>query len=286
MRSPSTPSGSRAGSRGDKPHAETTASVNVTYDDSTSRTPSNPDCSSSIALVPIDSPRRAGDTSAVETLGARLATSVADLLRRRQRVLVAIDGPDCAGKTTLADRLAVDVGEHALRASIDGFHNPAHIRRQRGHLSPEGYYRDSFDHASLTADLLEPFSRGDPRVQSVRYAQRGEEPARVDLVGIPPSAILVFDGVFLLQPELRHFWTLAVYLAVAPEETMRRALMRDADLFGSRAELERRYTERYLPGQALYRQEATPEARARVVIDNSGPTAPAILRWSPPADGS
>ena len=40
-------------------------------------------------------------------------------------VRVAIDGPDAAGKTTLADRLAEAVraaGRPALRVSIDDFH--------------------------------------------------------------------------------------------------------------------------------------------------------------------
>jgi uridine kinase len=43
-------------------------------------------------------------------------------------------------------------------------------------------------------------------------------------------------------------WTLSVYLRVSPEETLRRAKVRDLDLFGSHDEIERRYRRRYLPG--------------------------------------
>ncbi len=100
---------------------------------------------------------------------------------------------------------------------------------------------------------------------------------QVDAVGIPARAVLVFDGVFLLRQELRRFWTLATYLAITPEETMRRALLRDVDIFGSRAEVERRYLGRYLPGQALYRREASPDSCAHVIIDNSDAAAPVIL---------
>jgi len=91
----------------------------------------------------------------VEALEARLATSVAYLLRRQQRVVVGIDGPDCAGKTTLGDRLAVEVGARAVRASIDGFHNPAHIRRERGDFSPEGYYRHGVSPSAGGPSLLD-----------------------------------------------------------------------------------------------------------------------------------
>lgn len=99
---------------------------------------------------------------------------------------------------------------------------------------------------------------------------------------VPARAALVFDGVFLLREEIRRFWTLAVYLAVPPQETVRRALVRDAESFGSGAEVERRYARRYLPGQALYREESSPESFAHVVVDNVDPLNPTVIRWSTP----
>jgi hypothetical protein len=50
--------------------------------------------------------------------------------------------------------------------------------------------------------------------------------------------------------------------------------------FGTRHEVERRYRDRYLPGQALYRAEADPEAAADVVVDHEHPAAPVIVRWA------
>ena len=225
--------------------------------------------------------RPAGDTSAVETLLGRLVSSVGQLLDHHRRVLVGIDGPDAAGKTTLADRLAAEIGTHTLRASIDSFHNPARIRGNRGDLSPEGYYRDSFDYPSVVDDLLEPFARGDTRVTTGRYNHLNDMPAEVAVAGVSAEAVLVFDGVFLLREELRPYWTFAIYLTVTPAETVRRALLRDGNL-GREDELERRYGARYLPGQALYRSEAAPESRAHVVVDNNDPAAPVVLRWSIP----
>jgi len=99
-------------------------------------------------------------------------------------------------------------------------------------------------------------------------------------------AILVIDGVFLLRPELRELWTFSVYLRVSPEETLRRAHRRDLGLFGSAEEVERRYLGRYLPGQALYRQEADPEARAHILVDNEQTDEPRIERWTVPGVAS
>jgi uridine kinase len=86
----------------------------------------------------------------------------------------------------------------------------------------------------------------------------------------------VFDGVFLLRPVLRGAWELVVFVAVEPEETLRRALERDVELFGSREEVERRYLTRYLPGQQLYLREARPLDHADFVVANDDPTRPRL----------
>ena len=51
--------------------------------------------------------------------------------------------------------------------------------------------------------------------------------------------------------------------------TFARAAVRDADLLGGAVAVRRRYERRYLPGQALYREAASPLDRADIVIDNS-----------------
>ena len=40
--------------------------------------------------------------------------------------------------------------------------------------------------------------------------------------------MLVLDGVFLQRPELCDGWEVAIFVAVAPEECLRRALERDS----------------------------------------------------------
>src|ERR671937_2719322 len=76
--------------------------------------------------------------------------------RRPHPVRVTIDGPDAAGKTTLADELAARLRARqrvVIRASIDGFHRPRAERYRRGDESPHGYYNDSFDFDSLRDNL-------------------------------------------------------------------------------------------------------------------------------------
>src|SRR6185436_20240609 len=131
---------------------------------------------------------------------------------------VGIDGVDGAGKTTFADELH-DVlrpsGRPVIRAGVDGFHHPRPIRYRRGRTSPEGFYRDSYDYATLDRVLLGPLGPGG----TGRY-RRAVFDVDADLVveapeeRAAPGSILLFDGIFLHRPELASRWDLSIFLRV------------------------------------------------------------------------
>lgn len=214
----------------------------------------------------------------------RVAGLVAVRRELQPRVLVGVDGPDAAGKTTFADALAGRLGGTVVRASVDDFHRPRALRLQRGELSPEGCYRDTFDYPALVGGLLAPFHSGADRVLTGVFDYRADEPLEVSEAGVPAAAVLVVDGVFLLRPELRDWWTVSVHLQVPEEVSIRRGEVRDLDVFGSTEGVRQRYLAKYLPAQVLYRAEADPERTADVVLDNTDPEEPVVLRW--PLEGA
>ena len=198
---------------------------------------------------------------------------------------VAIDGPDCAGKSTLADDLAAHLASTrtVLRVSGDDFHQPAAVRKKRGDLSPDGYYYDSFDLQAIVDHVLRPLGpQGTLRYRWSLYDYRRDEPSLSEPESASANAVLLFDGLFLLRPELRPHWDLSVYLDVDPDESLRRGLGRDLELFGSAENVRRRYSHRYLPGQALYRRHARPTDVCDILLDMNTPTQPVVLRKPPP----
>lgn len=91
--------------------------------------------------------------------------------------------------------------------------------------------------------------------------------------------VLVFDGVFLLRPELADCWELSVHLSIPPELSIQRGIERDSLPMGGDQEAENRYRRRYLPGQAFYDAEVSPTSIADVVIDNSDFENPTIVKF-------
>jgi len=194
-------------------------------------------------------------------------------LKKSHPTRVGIDGPDAAGKTTIADELAKllqRMGRPIIRASIDGFHNPATVRYNRGRMSPEGYYYDSFNYDDLINLLLLPLGPdGSLQYRTTTFDYRTDSPLQTLPQLASPDSILLFDGVFLLRSELAQLWDFTVFVDAAFDVTLARAKQRDAVLFGSVEEVRRRYEQRYIPGQQLYFDKSRPQERANVVIDNN-----------------
>jgi len=139
-------------------------------------------------------------------------TELAALLPGR----LAIDGPDAAGKTTLAAALAAHAG--VPHVSADDFLAPEAVR----HADPsaEHYYAHAFDLPALRAAVLAHDS-------------------------------VVVDGVFLFRPELDDLWDVRVFVDVDPDEQWRRVLARDPE--DVRARYETRYRPAYAAYRAAVR---------------------------------
>ncbi|SIR97894.1 cytidylate kinase family protein [Micromonospora avicenniae] len=191
---------------------------------------------------------------------------------------VAIDGPPAAGKTTLADELAVVLraqGRDVIRATIDDFVFPRAQRYPRGEYSAEGCYFDAHDYDALNRVLLDPLGPGgDRRFQPAVYDHTADTVLSPPVTTAPAGAVLLFDGVFLMRPELIDRWDLRIFVSTALEETVNRAVFREHQV-SSRAEVERRWRQRYIPSQQLYFATVRPTDHVDIIVHNDEPQQPA-----------
>ncbi len=192
---------------------------------------------------------------------------------------VAVDGSPAAGKTTLADELALLLrggGREVIRASTEGFHLPRAQRYRHGEFSPEANYHDAFDYDTLRRVLLDPLGPdGDRRYQQAVYDMDTDSALSLPATAAPADAVLILDGVFLLRPELLDRWDLSIFVSAAFEQTLDRARTRDLARLGSAAEVERRFRTRYIPAQKLYFAAARPADHADIIVHNDEPRRPA-----------
>ncbi len=206
---------------------------------------------------------------------AELSETVAEI-HLDHPVRVAIDGIDGVGKTTLADELVEPIrhlGRECIRASVDSFHNPSEFRYQRGRCSPEGYFYDSFDYEAVRQLLLEPLGpSGDRKYRTAKFDYRTNSPAVSPLRIAPPDAVLLFDGVFLLRPELISTWDLTIFLDATFENAGKRCAARAG------AVMIPEHEARYLDGQTLYLRLCRPNDLADLVINHNDVDRPVIVR--------
>ena len=209
---------------------------------------------------------------------------LADLIvsvTRPHPLRIAIDGVDAAGKTTLADELVKPIeqrGRPVIRASIDGFHRPRADRYRRGAGSAEGYYRDSFDHEAVRSALLAPLGPdGSLRYRTAVFDFRSDSTICEPLRRAAADAVLLFDGVFLLRPELNDCWDYRVFVRVDLQMAVCRAFDRDRALFGTADAARTRFLTRYIPGQRIYLRTVRPEEHTNVVVENDDPGNPNLI---------
>jgi uridine kinase len=210
-----------------------------------------------------------------------LTQQIEGIKKSNRPLLVCIDGVDTSGKTTLCNGLAnflSSKGHSVIKASIDGFHNPAEKRYRLGSKSPEGYYRDSFDYYSLNSYLLEPLKSGNLEYRSAVYDFKTESKVEQVSRKADMGSILLMEGVFLHRPELIANWDLSVFLHIDFEQVIARAKARDQYLFGSEVDVEMRYRNKYIPGQQIYLNESKPYKSASIVIDNNNFNNPVVLK--------
>jgi uridine kinase len=202
-------------------------------------------------------------------------------IKKTRPIIVAFDGVDTSGKTTLADNIYKNLKskkQNVLRVSIDKFHNTKEIRMAKGDLSPEGFFEDSFNLDQILENVIFPIKKGTGYIITGVFDYRNEIEIQPNKIMIDNNLIVLFDGIFMNRDELYKYWDLSVFLDISFETVLKRAVIRDKDYFGSEEEVYKRYNKRYIPGEQLYLTKCKPKERANIVIDNNDWDNPILMK--------
>ena len=175
---------------------------------------------------------------------------------------VAVDGPPTAGADDLAAALAAVLGgggTPVLHVPANGFLRQASLRYERGKTNPDAYYEDWLDLRALTREVLGPAGPGGTlRVLPSLWDPATDRATRAAYVTLPPHAVVIVSGVFLLGAGLD--FDVTVHLAQSGPALARRTPP------------ELAWT---LPAYGRYRDEVMPEYQADIVVRADDPHRPA-----------
>lgn len=172
--------------------------------------------------------------------------------RRRQTLLIGMDGPGGSGKTTLAAALANQ--ESALTiVHMDDFYLPSAEQLPLPHLDAEG-----FDWRRLERDVLAPLARD----EAARYRRYDWSHDALDAwATTPPGGAVIVEGVSAMRRELRSYYDVTVFVACPRETCLRRGLARDGE--SARGVWEGQW----LPAEESYFARHGPRVTADIVVD-------------------
>lgn len=136
-------------------------------------------------------------------------------LKKDHPLLVAIDGVDGAGKSFFANNLSSalmltlnNAGQDRtiFQSSVDFFHNPRLIRRPPQVEEWRSFYENSFNYSALKELLLDPLAQSKEGCVTLKYFDhKTDQPLSDENVSFKKHDILIFDGIFIHRPELRHY---------------------------------------------------------------------------------
>lgn len=184
-----------------------------------------------------------------------------------RRVLVAIDGVDGSGKTTIASELASQIrarGRPVVLLHVDDFMHLRMVRHRRGRNSPLGYFLDSYDYDALKDRALKPLAAsGSGIYQAGITDRRSDQRVNFPALTAPEDAVVIVEGLFLHRDELADWWDYSVFISSNRFAALERKAQRD----GLTIDPDSQRGRRYLVGQILYLDSCHPQERATWLLD-------------------
>jgi len=183
----------------------------------------------------------------------RVIEKIEHLLKTRQQVVVAIDGPCGAGKSTFGEALQRELNANLFR--MDDFFLPLAEKTKERLDAPGG----NVDWERFLNEVLLPLKNGMP------FSYRPfdcKAQVLADPVAVTPLAIAVVEGSYSHHPGLAEHYDVKVFLDISKYTQQRRILKR------SGAEMLPRFMNEWIPLENAYFEAFQIAAHSDIIIIN------------------
>ena len=178
--------------------------------------------------------------------------------RRHTTLLVGIDGPGSAGKSSFTQALARKRSDVTV-VEMDDFFLPSSARLPGDQRSkPIG---PDFDWQRLRAQVLLPLGQD----QSGWYQRYDwDHDCLAEWHTVPVGSVVIIEGIYSTRNELASWYDFTIWLECPPEIRLARGIARSGE------SIREIWEQDWMVAEDLYIQSQHPELRADVVIDSSG----------------
>ena len=181
-----------------------------------------------------------------------VAARIEARLQKQNRLIVALDGMSCSGKTTFAKDLAERFGGSVVH--MDDFFLPRDRFTEAMQALPGG----NMDRERFRAEVLAPMAAGaDFTYTPFSCQEQALLPEKVAVSG----RLVVVEGAYALLPAWGRYWDLALFLQVSMEEQQGRLLLRN----GAKGMVP--FLTRWIPREEAYFQACDVKARCDAIVD-------------------
>lgn len=140
-------------------------------------------------------------------------------LKRKKRVVIAIDGPSGSGKSTLGKQLSTKYNCPLIR--IDDYFLPSNMKTKERLETPGG----NFHIERLINEVFDNIDTG--LIISTKFdctIQKLLKPTKIKAEGM-----IIIEGVYSMHPLLVKYYTLKLFINVSKEEQIRRIRTRNGE---------------------------------------------------------
>jgi uridine kinase len=176
------------------------------------------------------------------------------LLKTQPRVLVAIDGNSCAGKTTAAAALGTRLQANVFH--MDDYFLQPHMRTQERLSQPGG----NVDAERFLSDVLTPAANG-KAAHVIKYDCHLDR--LMDPVELAPRAVAIIEGAYSMHPLLAPYYDVRLFYRVDPALQIERIRVRNGE------EMLKMFIERWIPLENNYFNSLDIEAGCDFVVTST-----------------
>jgi uridine kinase len=187
---------------------------------------------------------------------ADIVNGFRDSKRVCKNYLVGISGIDCAGKSTLSDRVKeqlTTLNIQCVSISGDDFLMEKKVRNANPNQAL-GYYNDSFDYEKLFRGVLIPATTRTNFKHTVPVMDLLTDSVTQTEMNVRGPCVVLVEGVFLFKQGHPNVFDYKLWIDLSFEEGLARAERRPRDLahYGSVDNIRHRYLSRLYAGQRLH----------------------------------